>query len=415
MGAWYCSRSDPGATNLGARAASETNGPLNSCWGDPRARPRSCEALPVRSTTPAALLLLVLLAAPLRAQPALLPYAGAPLPGEPLAVLVHGINPVHEQLEPLAREVAARGYRALAFRYDDDQPLDRSARQLGELLCPLLDRLLPERVVIVAHSMGGLVARRALTRDHAAGLAARPERLRLLTIATPFGGFPSANFSRLDFGLGPKSHHDLGTLSRFIREPGELGENVWHYKVETDEKGRTRADGAGRRVNDDSVRLERQRQDAVDRAVASRWTWPRGHVGAIDDGGCVAPELPPLLDRLLGPVAPRADAARALGQELERRLGRGPAATRAIRVSERGVGHEARLSELRVARLVFPSEAAARRYAARARAVGSEAEVRGRAVVVIDGCPTELNAARAAAWTETPARGVVGALKGSQS
>lgn len=366
----------------------------------------------MRSTFPAALLLLVLLAAPLRAQPALVPYAGAPLPGEPLAVLVHGINPDHTQLEPLACEVAARGYRALAFRYDDDQPLDRSARQLGELLCPLLDRLLPDRVVIVAHSMGGLVARRALTRGHA--LAERPERLRLLTIATPFGGFPSANFSRLDFGLGPKSHHDLGTLSKFIREPGELGPNVWHYKVETDEKGRTRADRAGRRVDDDSVRLERQRQDDVDRAVASRWTWPRGHVGSIDDGGRVAPELPPLLDRLLGPVGSPPAAAHALATELERTVGRGPAATRAVRVSGRGVGHEARVSELRVARLVFPSEAAARRYAAQARAAGSEADARGRAVVVIDGCPTELDAARAVAWGEAPARGVVGALKGSQ-
>ena len=219
--------------------------------------------------------------------------AGWPRPGETLAVVVHGINPVHSDLDPLAADLAQRGFRVLRFVYDDGQDLDRSAGELaGELRD--LQAFAPKRVAVVAHSMGGLVARRALSDAHDLGEV--PQRYRLLTVASPFGGFRGANWARLDLGFGRDSHDDLGTRARFIREPGDLIATADHVKVETDEAGQT-LDGA----SDDAVARASQLQQHVDDQAARRYQLALGHVGSIRTADRQVPApLRRILDRELG-------------------------------------------------------------------------------------------------------------------
>jgi len=215
---------------------------------------------------------------------------GWPRAGEPVAVVVHGIHPVHADLDPLAADLAGRGYRVLDFVYDDAAGLDASAGRLAAALAGLVRARRARRVAVVAHSMGGLVARRALTEAH--DLGALPARFKLLTLASPFGGFRSANWARWDLGLGPDSHDDLGTRAAFVREPGDLVPNAVHLKIETTEDGR--------------VSLEQQASDPVDAAAVRRYRVPLGHVGVLrDPAGRVPAAVRLILARHLGLSAGR--------------------------------------------------------------------------------------------------------------
>ena len=199
--------------------------------------------------------------------------------GDPVVVVVHGIMPVHASFDPLIAHLS-RGAQVYYYQYDDTQDLDATARLLGEKLGAVLDEHPAASVDIVAHSMGGLISRRALTVGHPAGLAARNEQIRLVTIASPFGGFGGADFARLDMGIGADSWQDMGSTSQFVTQPGELGPNVTHVKLETDEAGKTRLD-AGQPASDDAASLDQQRQPAVDRQASRTELLDLGHVGVL--------------------------------------------------------------------------------------------------------------------------------------
>jgi hypothetical protein len=256
-------------------------------------------------STAASLALLLLAATPALSQslPRLDPVSD-PLPGQPVAVVVHGINPTSGQLDTLARDMVSRGYQTLLFHYDDGQDLDKSATELGTLLQGVINQRPVTHVKIVAHSMGGLVARRALTVDHNAGLARRPEQFTLITVASPFGGFSSANWSRMwPFGMG--SYHDLGTWARFVTRPGVLGSNVRHIKVQSREVNKVRTVD-GKTVDDSVVPLDNQREKTVDAQASRILTLPFGHVGSILDGqGRVPLMLRYVLTHYTGPSKAR--------------------------------------------------------------------------------------------------------------
>lgn len=240
------------------------------------------------------------------------PEASWPRAGARVALLVHGINPVHEDLDALAADLQARGMTVLRFVYDDSDRLDLSAERLARGIEDLARKRGLSRLDIVAHSMGGLVARRALTQGH--GLEPLGLEIKFLSVASPFGGFGSANWSRLDMGLGRKVFRDLGTRSSFIREPGELIRGVAHTKVETDEHNHTH-----RGQDDDSVPLKSQAQAKVDAAAARRFRLSYGHVGSIsDEEGRVPAGLQAILSEVLGPR--RGRGARAPAPGLVQRL-----------------------------------------------------------------------------------------------
>lgn len=263
----------------------------------------------------------------------LVPFSKVRWYGQPLAVVVHGIRPTPGQLDPLARDLTTRGYAVYMFRYDDDQALRKSAAELAAHLDNLLLRHPALRLAVVAHSMGGLVARRALS-EHVPSRVCR--RTKLVTIASPFGGFVSANMSRFDFGLGPESHHDLGTRSSFIRRPGNLRANVTHYKLDTDERRMVlRRDG--RRVDDSKVKPKRQRQEQVDATAEERLVLRAGHVGVINlDGRSIHPCLSEALDRILGPLRPTKQKKPKQTKQVEVKLESRPGPTTTRQTPRRG-------------------------------------------------------------------------------
>ncbi len=84
------------------------------------------------------------------------------MPSEQLVVFVHGLNSRPEDLIGLISGVERAGHWCATFRYPNDQSISKSASLLSAELGELRRRAPLRRVVVIAHSMGGLVAREAL-------------------------------------------------------------------------------------------------------------------------------------------------------------------------------------------------------------------------------------------------------------
>ena len=113
-----------------------------------------------------------------------------------LVLLIHGIDEVGPIWDNLAPQLAVRGYAVARFDYPNDQGLADSAALLHDELRSLRARGVV-RITLIAHSMGGLIARDVLTSPdayacRAAGHAGLPDITRLITVGTPNHGSPLA-------------------------------------------------------------------------------------------------------------------------------------------------------------------------------------------------------------------------------
>lgn len=143
-------------------------------------------------------------------------------------ILIHGLDEPGLTFEPLALAFHRKGYPVLFFFYPDDQRIDASSQLLFNNLSSLS---LAGPVVLVGHSMGGLVARHMLVDpviDYA-GARARtrvPEISDLIMVGTPNHGAFLSRF-RLFMEIREQclraADHRWHWLSAFIDGTGAAG------------------------------------------------------------------------------------------------------------------------------------------------------------------------------------------------
>ena len=82
-------------------------------------------------------------------------------PARPLVVLVHGVESSPEVFDELRAALAADGTQLATFAWPNDESCERSAAELARALGALKD----QRLRIVGHSAGGLIARAMLENE----------------------------------------------------------------------------------------------------------------------------------------------------------------------------------------------------------------------------------------------------------
>jgi pimeloyl-ACP methyl ester carboxylesterase len=129
----------------------------------------------------------------------------APTPA--IAVFVHGLGGHEGQWGPSYLEaLTSHGFTCLVVRYSTGLPIRVNGAELASVLVEHLDRAdePTTRLVLIGHSMGGLVITEALATDLG------KERLvnlvtDVVTLGTPFQGAPLERFARLVLAAGSKS------------------------------------------------------------------------------------------------------------------------------------------------------------------------------------------------------------------
>jgi pimeloyl-ACP methyl ester carboxylesterase len=224
------------------------------------------------------------------------PYDPSKVP----VLFVHGAEGYGRQFETLARSLDAQRFQPWLYIYPSGIELARAADLLVRLVTGLAAEHGIDEIVLVAHSMGGLVARSFLFRYRLAnGADVTPI---FVTLSTPWGGVPSAALGAERSPIVVPSWRDVAPDSPFLRELFYTGgsmrrplpPDVSHHLLFSFQRDRKLPGVSG----DTVVSLESSlRTEAQEDAVTVRG-FDATHTGILD-----APATSKYLDDLLDVVA----------------------------------------------------------------------------------------------------------------
>jgi pimeloyl-ACP methyl ester carboxylesterase len=87
----------------------------------------------------------------------------------PMVVLVHGLDCNRSNWYPMAELLIGEGFQVAYFTYPSDGPLQESSAMFATELTAVRDRFPDVKLHVIAHSMGGLIARHYVESDAYAG------------------------------------------------------------------------------------------------------------------------------------------------------------------------------------------------------------------------------------------------------
>lgn len=247
----------------------------------------------------------------------------------PVTVLVHGCNGSAGRFRSLAQLYAFHGQQAVCFSYDDRDSLVRSSGQLITALDALASRMPKQDITVMGHSMGGLVARKAMERDRSDAWRRDDTNITLATVSAPLAGIRAAEqcgykaLHWLSLGIVPAAcwlvtgdnWSEINASSDFIQQPGPLLPSVRRYlKVVTDERDTCRRRSSnGTCIESDYIFSQaEQYHPVIDRyAQLVNVEVQAGHVEIVGDKEVVPRKLLAILQQqgLLAATPPERQAA----------------------------------------------------------------------------------------------------------
>ena len=199
-------------------------------------------------------------------------YDSAKIP----VLFVHGSGGSPQDWRYFIEHLDRARYQAWVYYYPTGLPLEASAVWLNTIIERMHDEYGFDHLHVTAHSMGGLVARRFIALNAAAG----NDYIDLfVSLATPWGGVPSAKLGAELMPVPVPSWADLVPEGRFIRSLQEdpIPHTVKHYLFFAYK------DGAGFRTvsSDGVVTLESQLDQWAQAQAAGVVGFNEDHAGVL--------------------------------------------------------------------------------------------------------------------------------------
>jgi hypothetical protein len=195
---------------------------------------------------------------------------------QPVTILVHGCNGSAGRFRSLAQLYAFHGQQAICFSYDDRDSLIDVSNQLISALEQLSEHTDLQTISVIGHSMGGLIARKALEED----IATNDSTIKLTTVSAPLAGINDAKtcgkealhwislgiVPAICWGITGDNWFEITSASDFIKKPAPLSSSVQRYlKVVTNEENTCRVDQNGTCIASDHIfELEEQYHPVID-------------------------------------------------------------------------------------------------------------------------------------------------------
>lgn len=219
----------------------------------------------------------------------------------PVTVLIHGCDGSAGRFRSLAQLYAFNGQQAVCFSYDDRDSLRRTSERLISSLDDLRRQTGTSEINIIGHSMGGLIARKAMERQFSSKWTQKDINFNLVTVSAPLGGIRVASdcgkkaLQWATLGVLPglcwivsgNNWYEITSHSKFIQQPGPLLSSVHRYiKVVTDERNSCRRRGKdGKCMDDDFIfSLPEQYQFIIDNySNVTNVEVKAGHVEIVGD------------------------------------------------------------------------------------------------------------------------------------
>jgi pimeloyl-ACP methyl ester carboxylesterase len=130
-------------------------------------------------------------------------------------LFVHGAGGTPQDWRYFIEHLDRTRFQPWVYYYPSGLPLEVSAAWLNDIVVSLHERYRMQRLVVAAHSMGGLVARRFVVLN---ARETKKDYVRLLvTVSTPWDGVATAGFGAMYSPLAVPSWLDLAPDSSFLR------------------------------------------------------------------------------------------------------------------------------------------------------------------------------------------------------
>ncbi len=215
------------------------------------------------------------------------PYDAKRIP----VLFVHGISGSPRNFRYLIEHLDRTRFQPWVYYYPSGARLPRVADHLTQTLLQLEVRYRVPKVLVVAHSMGGLVSRGFLLRHQKSSAAASP---LFVTLSTPWGGHSAAQ-KGVDYApTVVRSWYDMAPSSDYLRTLFDDGATVQLQGTEHHLLFSFRKDGSSSESDDGVVTVASQLRPEAQSQAHALYGFNDTHTGILED-----PAVSALLNRLL--------------------------------------------------------------------------------------------------------------------